>query len=253
MSVIRHDFLPADLAPLLEQNGLDGCVAVQADQSEEETLFLLDLAEQHAFVRGVVGWVDLRSPRLSERLEYFAQFPKIKGFRHILQGEKPAFMLDSDFLEGIAALKRHHFTYDVLVFPRHLEAVHTLLKKNENQPFIIDHLAKPYIKKGLIKQWAKDLRRLARYDHVYCKLSGMVTEADWQHWRPTDLHPYLEIALEAFGPQRLCYGSDWPVCLLAATYAQQVQALQSFTDRLTASEQAAIWGGNALKFYQLSE
>ena len=251
MSVIRRDFLPEDLAPLLAQHGIAACVAVQADPSEAETHFLLDLAAQHPFVRGVVGWVDLRSPQLPERLDYFSQFDKIKGFRHLLQGEKPAFMLDSAFLTGIAALKRHRFTYDVLVFPRHLEAVHVLLKKNQNQPFVVDHLAKPYIKKGLIKQWAKDLRRLARYPNVYCKISGMVTEADWRRWQPADLSPYLETALEAFGAQRLCYGSDWPVCLLAATYEQQIQALKTFTDRLTASEQAAVWGGNAVKFYQL--
>lgn len=251
MAVIRRDFLPADLAPLLARHGIEGCVAVQADQSETETHFLLNLAEQHRFIRGVVGWVDLKSPQLAARLEYFSQFPKLRGFRHILQAEKPDFMLDPAFMRGIAQLKSRGFTYDILVFPRHLDAVRTFLKQHEGQAFIIDHLAKPYIKSGRIKQWARDLRGIARHPQVYCKLSGMVTEADHRHWQPSDLYPYIEVALEAFGPERLCYGSDWPVCLLAADYARQWEALQSCLGALAPAERDAIFGGNAQVFYGL--
>ena len=251
MAVLRRDFMPEDLAPLLQKNGIDGCVAVQADQSEAETFFLLDLAEKHDFIRGVVGWVDLRSDHLSERLDNFSRFPKLRGFRHILQGEAPAFMLQPAFLKGISTLGKKGFTYDILVFPRHLKAVNTLLKNNDNQPFIIDHLAKPYIRKGLIKQWGKDLRQIARFENVYCKMSGLVTEADWQSWQPQHLWPYLETVLEAFGPTRICYGSDWPVCLLAASYDRQYEATFSFIQQLSPTEQAAILGGNAAAFYQL--
>lgn len=251
MKVIQRDFMPADLEPVLQQNGIDGCVAVQADQSEKETLFLLELAEKHAFVKGVVGWIDLRSKDLEARLEYFSAYPLLKGFRHILQGEKPEFMLQPDFLNGIATIGKMGYTYDILVFPNHLGAVKKLLQKFENQPFIIDHLAKPYIKTGIIDEWATDLRQIAAYPNVYCKLSGMVTESDWQHWRPEQITPYLETALELFGPNRLCYGSDWPVCLLAAGYHEQMQVVTHFIQTLSPTEQSAIMGGNATKFYRL--
>ena len=251
MAVLQRDFMPDDLAPLLQKNGIDGCVAVQADQSEGETHFLLSLAEQHAFIRGVVGWVDLCSDDLPERLEYFSGFQKLRGFRHILQGQAPGWMLQPAFLKGIIALKAKGFTYDILVFPRHLKAVHTLIGMNDQQPFIIDHLAKPYIKKGLIQQWAKDMRRIARFENVYCKISGMVTEANWQSWQPDHLWPYMETVLEAFGPQRVCYGSDWPVCLLAADYDRQLAVFQSWIEPLSPSERAALLGGNAAAFYQL--
>jgi L-fuconolactonase len=252
MSVIRRDFLPADLQPLLDQHGFDGCVAVQADQSETETQFLLDLAAAYPFIRGVVGWTDLQAANLPERLDHWAMFPALKGFRHILQGEKPAFMLQPAFKRGIAELGRRGYTYDILVFPGHLPAVLALLKGFDNQRFVIDHLAKPYIRRGLIRQWTKDLRRVARHPNVCCKLSGMVTEADWADWKPGDFTPYLEAALEAFGPDRLLYGSDWPVCLLAADYTTQLRLVSDFIARLTPTEQARVMGANAMHFYQLT-
>ncbi len=251
MSALRRDFLPADLEPLLQQCGMEGCVAVQADQSETETQFLLDLADNHAFIKGIVGWVDLRAKNLAERLDYFSRFPKIKGFRHILQGEAPEFMLQPRFLEGVKALGKGGFTYDILVFPKHLKAVKTFIKRLDDQPFVIDHLAKPYIKKGLIKQWEKDMRSIAGYKHVFCKVSGLATEADWKTWREADLTPYLDVVLEAFGARRLLYGSDWPVCLPAAGYEKQWAVVKHFTDKLSASEQAGVWGANAAGFYNI--
>jgi L-fuconolactonase len=250
MSVIRRDFLPDDLQPILAQNGFDGCIAVQADQSEAETQFLLELAEQYHFIKGVVGWVDLKANKLSERLDYFKAFKKLKGFRHILQGEKPEFMLEPRFTEGVRQLGRRGYTYDILVFPKHLKAVKLFLKQLDNQPFIIDHIAKPYIKKGLIKEWAKDIKTIAQYDHVFCKISGMVTEADWQGCRETDFKPYLDIVFEAFGTDRIVYGSDWPVCLLAATYEAQLSIVSHYCAQLSAAERDKIMGGNALRFYK---
>ena len=249
MAALRRDFLPGDVWPLLHANNIEGCVVVQADQSEKETHFLLDQAAGNPFVKAVVGWVDLRAPDVSERLAYFSGFPKLRGFRHILQGEQPAFMLEKNFLNGLAQLPHFNFTYDILVYPRHLRAVLELVKKFEHQRFIIDHLAKPYIRRGLIRQWARDMRRIARHENVYCKVSGITTEADWKGWKPADLAPYLDVVFEAFGPKRVCYGSDWPVCLLATTYERQREAVGAFVDRLSVDEQRAFWGGNALKFY----
>jgi len=249
MSAIRRDFLPADLQPLLTKCGIEACIAVQADQSETETEFLLELADRHAFIRGVVGWVDLRAKNLPERLDFFSQFPKIRGFRHILQGEAPAFMLQPRFTDGVKALGKRGFTYDILVFPKHLKAVKTFVRRLDDQPLVIDHLAKPYIKKGLIKQWEKDMRSIAEHKNVFCKVSGMATEADWEAWRETDFTPYLDVALEAFGAGRLLYGSDWPVCLLAASYDRQWALAKHFIGKLSPSEQAGIWGANAARCY----
>jgi L-fuconolactonase len=251
MQVLRRDFLPDDIAPTLAQHGFSGCVAVQADQSDAETSFLLQLAENQNFIKGVIGWTDLRASDLSQRLDTYAAFPLLKGFRHILQGEPPQFMLDSRFLAGVTALGKRGYTYDILVFPHHLMALRIFLRQLEHQPFVIDHLAKPYIKKGDIKAWKDDLRRIAQHDNVCCKLSGLVTEADWANWQPRQLTPYLEVALEAFGSQRVMYGSDHPVCLLASDYARQLAVVEDFIGQLTTGEQAAVMGGNAVRFYGL--
>ncbi|WP_423736198.1 amidohydrolase family protein [Chitinophaga caseinilytica] len=253
MNVIRRDFLPADLAPLLKAAGIDACVAVQADQSEAETQFLVDCAKGSDIVKAVVGWVDLRSPDVAERLAFWAGEPLVKGFRHIVQGEPDdKFLLREDFNNGIAALKKHGFTYDVLVFPHQLPAVEQFVERHPEQPMVIDHLAKPYIKKKEIGDWTKHIRRIARSPHVHCKLSGMVTEADMQNWKEADFRPYLDTVLEAFGPERLMYGSDWPVCLLAADYARQKSIVGNFISALSASEQQRIMGNNAAAFYNIS-
>ena len=251
MSVIRRDFLPTDLQPILQQNEIDGCVAVQANQSEMETHFLLELAEQYNFIKGVVGWVDLLSDTVSDPLDYYRGFPKLKGFRHILQGEKPEFMLQPKFIRGIKSLGEKGYKYDILVFPKHLAAVKSFLKQIDNQSFVIDHLAKPYIKRGLIKQWAKDMRSIAQHENVCCKISGMVTEADWQTWQVSDFTPYIDVVLEAFGANRIMYGSDWPVCLVAATYEKQFSIVKNYISELSDTEGAKILGLNAQRFYNL--
>lgn len=252
MSVIRKNFLPADLAPVLEANGIDGCVAVQADQSEAETDFLLQLAEENTFIKGVVGWVDLWSPSVEERLQHYAQYPLLRGFRHIVQGEAdPAFLQGEDFCRGIKALAAYDLTYDILIFPQQLPAALQFVQQFPGQRFVIDHLAKPYIRKGELKGWEEDMRAMAQFDHVYCKLSGMVTEADMQNWKQEDFSPYLDVALEAFGAERLMYGSDWPVCLLAADYPQVKKLVTDHIAHLSAAEQARIMGGNAASFYKL--
>ncbi|WP_298734113.1 amidohydrolase family protein [uncultured Chitinophaga sp.] len=253
MKVIQSDFLPEDLHAILQANGVQGCVAVQADQSEEETQFLLDLASAHPFVKGVVGWTDLRADNLSERLDHFSHYRKLKGFRHIVQGEPDtAFLLREDFRRGVGTLLQYDFAYDILVYPIQLPAVEKFVRLFPEHRLVIDHMAKPYCKTGDIADWEKSMRAIAQSGNVYCKLSGLVTEADWQHWTAKDFQPYLDVVLEAFGPQRLMYGSDWPVCLVAASYAQVKGIVTDYISRLSAAEQAAIMGGNAAAFYKLS-
>ena len=252
MATIRLDFLPSDLEPVLSKNNFEGCIAVQADQSEKETEFLLKLSKENDFVRGVVGWVDLKSGNLEERLEYFSQYAKLKGFRHILQGEKPEFMLDAAFVKGVKMVGQKGFTYDILVFPKHLKAVKSFLRQFDNQPFIIDHIAKPYIKRGLIKQWEKDMKSIARqHQNVYCKISGMVTEADLTNWKESDFTPYLDVVFDAFGTDRIIYGSDWPVCLVAGSYEQQLALVENYVFNHARNDVSKIFGGNAVKFYSV--
>jgi L-fuconolactonase len=236
MAVIRRDFLPQDLQPFLQQSKVDGCVAVQADQTEEETDFLITLATQHSFIKGVVGWVDLRAADIAEKLERYQRFPIVKGFRHVLQGEE---------------LRLFGFTYDILIFPQHLPAALQLVQQFPDQKFVVDHIAKPYIKRGELAPWDKDIRALAACKNVYCKVSGMVTEADYHYWKEEQFTPYLDVVLEAFGPQRILYGSDWPVCLVAAEYHQQLRLVKNHFSSLSVTEQAAIFGGNAVTFYNL--
>jgi len=252
MQVIRRDFYPEDLAPVLAENGVHGCIAVQADQSADETAFLLALADQHDFIKGVVGWADLRAANISEQLEQYAVHPKLKGFRHIVQGEPDnRFILGEHFCRGIKALQQHGFTYDILVYPKQLPAVEEFVQQFPEQALIIDHLAKPGIKAGELDAWAAHMRRIAKSPNVYCKLSGMVTEADWQQWEPAHFRPFMEVALEAFGANRLVYGSDWPVCLVAAKYREVKELVTDFISTLSTSEQEQIMGGNARSFYHL--
>jgi L-fuconolactonase len=251
MAVIRRDFLPADLAPELRANGMDGCVAVQADQSEEETRFLLELAHADDFIRGVVGWVDLRSPELDASLERFADDPRFRGVRHIAQAEADDFLARDDVIRGIGRLADHGLTFDVLVYERQLPAAITLAERLPDQPLVLDHLAKPRIAEDVLEPWATHLRELARHPNVWCKVSGMVTEADWTHWRPVDLQPYLDVAFDAFGTGRLMFGSDWPVCLVAGGYARVLEVVEAYADALPPDERSALFGGNAARFYRL--
>ncbi|WP_262249481.1 amidohydrolase family protein [Parapedobacter soli] len=252
MAAIRCDFLPADLEPLMVANNVSGCVAVQADQSEAETRFLLDLADQHPFIHGVVGWVDLQAADVNERLAYFSRYPKLKGMRHIVQGEEdPRFLLRPAFLAGIEALATYGFTYDVLIKPHQLDAATEFVACFPNQPFVIDHLAKPYIAAGTKEPWATQLAALAGHGNVYCKLSGMVTEASWLGWKPDDFGFYIQHILDVFGPRRIMFGSDWPVCNVAAPYSVVVGLVEQAISHLPAAHQQRIWYQNAVDFYSL--
>ncbi|MEG3658756.1 amidohydrolase family protein [Arenibacter palladensis] len=252
MSVIRRDFLPSDLKPVYLKNGVDGCVAVQADQTLAETDFLLEHAHNNAFVKGVVGWVDLRSADVDKDLEKYAKDKHLKGYRHIVQEEADHnFMLRPDFLRGISKLEQYGAVYDILIFPHQLGATLELVKKFPNQKFVIDHIAKPYIKDGFYDGWATMMKEVAKHENVYCKISGMITEADFKSWTPEQIHPYMLLALEAFGPVRCMYGSDWPVCLVAGTYTQVKELTTNFISSLSTTEQAAIMGQNAVEFYGL--
>lgn len=250
MTALRRDFLPADLEPLLEAHQIDGCVAVQADQSEAETTFLLELASRHPKIVKVVGWVDLCAKDIADRLAYWTREPRLSGFRHILQAEPPEKMGDKDFRHGLSQLAVQGFTYDILIHPRHLEAAMELVDAFPYQPFVVDHLAKPSIRDGAMEPWRKHMRELARRPHVCCKLSGMVTEAS-ASWQQADLWPYMDVVLEAFSPSRLMFGSDWPVCLLSANYERVVGTVSEFVSQLTQAEAARIMGGTACQFYRI--
>lgn len=252
LAAIRRDYLPEDLRPLLESLGFDGCIAVQARPAIRETLWLLQLADEHPFIKGVVGWVDLTAADVKAELEAFARHPKLKGIRHLLQDEPDdAYMLRPDFRRGIAALGELGLVYDLLLFPRHLPYAVKLVGEFEHQPFVLDHLAKPPIKEGTLSPWREEIRRLAAFPNVSCKLSGMVTEADWHAWRREDFTPYLDVVLEAFGPQRLMIGSDWPVCTLAGEYRPVMEIVLDYISRLSPKEQADIIGRNAVRIYHL--
>lgn len=254
MNMIRRDFLPEDLEPILEQNRMDGCVAIQADQSQDETHFLLGLAREYHFIKGVVGWVDLRAKNIEERLDYFSSHDKLKGFRHIIQAEpEKDFILRLDFCRGISKLSKFDFTYDILVLPEHLPYVLRFVRQFPDQLFVIDHLAKPAIRKGEIDEWRIDLKKLAAFQNVYCKLSGMVTEGDLEYWKPEDFKPYIDAVIESFGIDRVMFGSDWPVCLLGASYGQCCLIIEQNTLHLTQEEKEKLWGQNAAKFYKLTD
>jgi len=251
MSVIRRDFLPEHLQPLLSENNVDGCVAVQADQSEAETAFLLTLAAKNEFIKGVVGWVDLRKENVDKRLAHYAKNPLFKGVRHIAQGEADDFLLRADVQRGIGFLAEYGLTYDLLVFARQLPAAIKLVSAFPQQKFVLDHLAKPQISKGLDKAWQANIIALAAHPNVYCKLSGMVTETDNFQWKQSDFIPYLDVIINSFGTDRVLYGSDWPVCLLAADYRAQLNILQAYISGFYESDQSKIMGGNAISFYDL--
>jgi L-fuconolactonase len=252
MSVIQKDFLPEDLAPILKANGFDGCITVQSHQSEQENEFQLANADSHSFIKGVIGWVDLQSPKIEERLDYYRQFEKLKGFRHILQGESQRdFMLRPAFLNGISLLKKNGYTYDILILPDQLKYTAAFVAQFPDQRFVIDHIAKPNIRQKELKEWEKDIKAIAAFENVYCKVSGMVTEADWQNWQPADFNNYLEVVTDSFGTSRLMYGSDWPVCKVAADYEQVVNIVKDYFSAFSKTEQQAFFGGNAIEFYNI--
>ena len=253
MVTIRRDFLPKDLLGVLKKNDMDGCVAVQADQSEAETEFLLDCAENNDFIKGVVGWVNLCSPNVSERLEDFSKNTYFKGVRHILQSEDENFIRRKDFQNGISKLGALDLTYDLLIFPKQLRHAAALVQKFPDQRFILDHLAKPNIKREELKEWQSDIIELAKNKNVFCKLSGLVTEADWKNWNSEDFRPYIETVLEVFGTSRSVFGSDWPVCLLAGDYEDVIGIIEGYTEHLSSGEKQRVMGANAINFYNLKD
>jgi L-fuconolactonase len=250
MAAIRRNFDPDDLLSVLNANNVDGCIAVQADQTTVETDFLLDIAANNDFVKGIVGWIDLRADDLPTQLEKYAGQSLLKGFRHIVQGEPdPYFLLQPDFLCGIDTIGKLGYTYDILIFPHQLVASLELVKQFPDYKFVIDHLAKPYAKDSYFTGWAAGISAIAAFSNVSCKLSGLVTEADYQNWTPEALLPYLRHALEAFGPDRCMFGSDWPVCLVAADYGQVIGLVRDLMAGYSEEQQVAVFGGNCSRFY----
>jgi L-fuconolactonase len=253
MGVLKRDYLPPDLAPLLVERGYDGCVAVQAEQTVAETRWLLGLAAAHPFIKGVVGWVDLRDPDVADVLRELSADRRFRGVRHIVQAEPDdRFMLQPEFQRGLAALAPLGLVYDVLVYPKQLPAAIELVPRFPEQRFVLDHIAKPDIKRGAREPWATQIRTLGQNPNLSCKLSGLVTEADWARWQPADIHPYLDTVLEAFGPERLMIGSDWPVATLAGDYHRVMALVEEYlAARLPAAAGEAVLGGTAARVYGL--
>ncbi len=253
LALLKRDYLPADLQPLLQASGLGGCVAVQASQTVAETEFLLKLAEAHDFIKGVVGWIDLQDYNIKHTLQKWAERPKLCGFRHIVHDEPDdAFLLRPEFIRGVKALQTFDLTYDILIFEKHLPAALSFVSYLPDSKLVVDHLAKPKIAKHELSPWQENIRSLAQYPNVYCKISGMVTEADWQHWKEEDFIPYLDTVVEAFGADRLMIGSDWPVCRLAGEYETVMGLAMNYFKSFSAAEQEKVFGGNAIRFYNLT-
>jgi len=252
MSAIRRDFLPEHLRAEIATAGVDGAVSVQARQTIGETQWLLDLAGQHDFIKGVVGWVELVSPKAAVQLEGLAGNPKLKAVRHVVQGEPDDnFILREDFNRGVRELQRFGLVYDLLIFDRHLPQTIRFVDMHPDQVFVLDHIAKPRIREKKFEPWNQNIRELARRPNVYCKASGMVTEADYANWTGPELRRYFDVVLESFGPQRLMFGSDWPVCLVACGYARWLRLVSDWTGDLSVSERESILGGTAAKAYKL--
>lgn len=252
MAALRRDFLPAELKPELEQAGFQGCVAVQVRQTIGETRWLLKLAASSPFILGVVGWVDLQSPEIRSQLQALAENPKLVGIRHVVQVEPDdRFLLRPEFLRGISALEEFDLAYDLLIYAKHLPVAAEFVRQFPRQRFVLDHMAKPPIRSASLHPWSAGIRELAVFPNVFCKLSGLVTEADWHHWKPEDMAPYLDVAFECFGPERLMIGSDWPVCTVAAQYSRAMAVVKDYLVRHPAHAQEAVLGANAQRFWKL--
>jgi L-fuconolactonase len=254
LAPIRRDYLPDDLAPHLRAVGVERSIFVQTQHNLDENHWILGLAKRHDFLAGVVGWVDLASPDCERQLLEFRANPRFVGVRHVVQDEPDDdFLVRDDVLRGLGVLERHGVPFDVLIYVKHLRHVPTLARRLPGLPMVIDHLAKPHIKDHRLDDWLPDFRASAASPNVFCKLSGMITEADWRHWKPHDLRPYVHHALDLFGPDRLLFGSDWPVCELAGSYEQVFHALDDALGPLAPAERAAIFGGTARRFYGLRD
>lgn len=253
MAILQADYMPEHLLPILEHYGFQGTVVVQSDQSPEENLFQLKNADRFSFIKAVVGWVDMESDDLEGQLSEYRQFKKLKGFRSMLQGDEDrSSMLRPAFKRGIRLLKEFGYTFDLVVLPDQLAYANTLVSEFPDQPFVLDHIGKPNIRLRIFEDWVKDIQALASHDNVYCKVSGMVTEADFRRWKFEDFKPYLDIIFESFGIARIMFGSDWPVCRLAATYGEVMGILEGYTAGFSEQERAMFWGGNAMNFYNFN-
>lgn len=251
MKVLQQNYLPENLVQTLSRNGVDGCVAVQADQSELETHFLVELAKTHPIIKGVVGWIDLQNENIEERLSYFSQYPIIKGWRHVAQGEPLDFLLRKDFQRGVRCLQQYGYTYDVLIYHYQLQPALEFVSAFPEQKFIIDHCAKPDIKNKEINEWKCLMQEIAKLLNVSCKLSGLFTEAAWKQWSPADFYPYLDVVFEAFGVDRLLFGSDWPVILVSGMYVQWKSLLEKYMEDYKEKDRQKVFGENAVGFYSL--
>lgn len=251
MKILQQDYLPEHLEPTLRRNGVDGVVAVQASQEEVETRFLSELARTHPIIKGVVGWLDLQADNIEERLEHFTQYESIRGYRHVVQAEPDDFLLRPNFQRGVRALKAYNYTYDVLIYHSQLKPAVEFVSQFPDQKLIIDHCAKPDIKHKKIDEWAALMKEIAQQPQVYCKLSGLFTEAAWKTWSAADFYPYLDVAFEAFGTDRLVFGSDWPVMLVSGIYVQWKSLLEKYMENYKVEEKDKVFGGNAKTFYGL--
>ena len=251
MKILKQDYLPAHLIPTLKRNGVDGCVAVQAGQSEYETHFLVELAKTHPEIKGVVGWTDILSKNVEERLQFFSQYNVIKGWRHVVQSEPDDFLLKEDFQNGIRALAPYNYTYDILIYHYQLKPALEFVSKFPNQKFVIDHCAKPDIGKKNIEEWKVLMKQMAQHPNVHCKLSGLFTETKWKQWSAGDFYPYLDVVFETFGTDRLMFGSDWPVLLLSGIYVQWKSLLEKYMENFVEEDRLKVFGENAISFYNL--
>lgn len=252
MDILKRDFMPEHLKTILLENGISGCVAVQTDQSESETTFLLDCAKQHAFIKAVVGWLDLRAEDFETKLQQFTKDSNLKGLRHIVQDEPSTnFMLRPDFQKGIGLLEKYNLTYDILIYPKQLPTALELVKTFSTQTFVLDHMAKPDCNGPMDAEWRHFMLQLGKCDNVFCKVSGLVTEAMWGKWSKLDFEPFLDVAFKAFGPERILYGSDWPVCLLSANYSEVLEIVISYLTRFSMEDQKRVLGLNAVSFYNI--
>jgi L-fuconolactonase len=253
MTVLRRDYLVPELRAVTQASGVDHVISVQARQTVEETRWLLELATAHELIAGVVGWVPLSAPDVGVVLSELATQPKLRGVRHVLQDEADErYMLRPEFNRGIRALAAHDLTYDLLIFERQLPPTMAFVDRHPHQRFVLDHVAKPRIREHLLSPWSENLRELARRPNVWCKLSGLTTEADPSNWTEAELKPYLEVAMETFGPQRLMFGSDWPVCLLGCNYDRWIEVVDRVVARWSADEQEQFWWKNAFNAYGLT-
>jgi L-fuconolactonase len=251
MKVLQEDYLPPTLAGTLKRNGVNGCIAVQADQSELETHFLVELANTYPIIKGVVGWIDLQDEKVGDRLHYFSQYPIIRGWRHVVQSEPDDFLLRPAFQRGVSMLSAYNYTYDILIYPRQLRSVLTFIEKFPEQKLVIDHCAKPDIAGGHLSEWSGLMKEIAQHPQVYCKLSGLFTEAKWKQWSPADFYPCLDTVFGAFGTDRLLFGSDWPVILLSGIYVQWKSLLEKYMEHHDVKEKEKVFGLNAIRFYNL--